>query len=78
MPRVIGYTWNAAAHCVECTQHAASVGFLRREPPIQIGADVNGLALDLVDREGNAVGVIFSTDECAGQDACDECAEVIQ
>ena len=38
-------------------------GILRREPPLSLDVDEHGLACDLVDREGNPVRPVFSTDE---------------
>lgn len=63
MTRVIAYTYEADVHCPDCANHRAAVGLLTRRPPLQIGTDEHGLAFDLVDREGNPVHPVFSTDE---------------
>ena len=61
--RIIGYTFEADVQCPACTIHMANVGRLRREPPITLGVDENGLPMDLVDREGNLVHPVFDIDE---------------
>lgn len=77
-PRVIGYTWGAAVHCAECTRNARIVCMLAPSA-LDIFAlaspalDANGVALNLTDWEGNAVHPIFSTDENAHAEACDDC-----
>lgn len=61
--QIIAYTYDADVSCPDCASHDASAGILRRVPPLQGGADEHGLAYDLVDREGNPVHPVFSTDE---------------
>jgi hypothetical protein len=63
MTRVVAYTYEADVHCPDCTAHRASVGLLSREPPLNLETDEHGIALDLIDREGNSVRPVFSTDE---------------
>lgn len=72
MPRIIAYTFEADVHCPDCTEHKAAIGALRREPPLQMGTDEHGIATDLVDREGNQVHPVFSTDE-HGFSHCSDC-----
>lgn len=76
MSRVIGYTYTAAMHCPECAAHAAAVGILTRQPPLRMDTDEHGLAYDLIDREGNPVRPVFSTDELRNE-SCDGCGEPI-
>ena len=63
MPRIIAYTYDADVHCPDCTAHDAAVGVMRREPPLSLDVDEHDLAYDLIDREGNRVRPVFSTDE---------------
>ena len=42
---------------------AISRGLLTREPPLHQSVDEHGLTADLVDREGNPIRPVFSTDE---------------
>lgn len=61
--RIIGYTFEADVQCPACTVERAAVGLLHREPPLRMGVDEHGLAMDLVDREGNLVRPVFDIDE---------------
>ena len=63
MTRIIGYTYCADVHCPDCASADAAVGILERKPPLSPDTDEHGLAYDLVDREGNPVHPVFSTDE---------------
>jgi hypothetical protein len=60
---IIAYAYDSDHHCPGCTCLAANVGTLKREPPLELGTDANGLAFDLVDREGNRVSPIHDIDE---------------
>lgn len=73
MLRIIAYTYDAAMHCPDCTEHRANVGLLHRRPPLSLDTDEHGIALDLVDSDGNPVRPVFSTDELDGHDYCDDC-----
>lgn len=73
--RIIAYSYLAALHCPYCTRYA-----LRAYPqqitrstsgPAQL--DEHGLPDDLIDREGNPVHPVFSTDELAPDEVCDDC-----
>ena len=72
---IIGYTYDAAVHCPNCTREAAANGTLTRQPPLKRETDEHGVAQDLIDSEGNEVGVMFDTDESADGQCCDECNE---
>ena len=63
MPRIIAYTYCADVHCPACASADADVGILHRAPPLSLDVDEHGLAYDLIDREGNRVHPVFSTDE---------------
>lgn len=71
---VVGYTYEASLHCPDCARERAAVGLLKREPPLEMGTDMHGLAYDLVDREGNLVTPVFVSDATEG-DRCDDCGE---
>ena len=76
MPRIIAYTYCADVHCPDCTSADADVGILRREPPLRLDVDEHGLAYDLIDREGNPIHPVFSTDEFDFT-SCSDCGERI-
>ena len=78
MCRIIAYTFNAAAHCPTCTSDHAATGTLTRKPPLRCETDEHGIALDLVDHEGNDVHPVFSTDECIDGIVCDTCGLVVE
>lgn len=63
MPSIIAYTYEADVHCIDCTRECADVGLLKRVPPLRLDTDEHGIAFDLIDREGNPVHPVFSTDE---------------
>jgi len=63
MSRIVAYTYEADVHCPDCAAHHAFTGLLRRMPPLRLDTDEHGLAFDLIDREGNPVHPVFSTDE---------------
>lgn len=75
MIRIIAYAHDADLHCVECTRADADVGMLKREPPLQIGVDERGLALDLVDGAGNPVTPVFDISGDADGYNCGTCGE---
>ena len=76
MPRIIAYTYAAYVHCPACARADAAVGILRREPPLSLYVDKHGLAYDLLDREGNHIYPVFSTDEHEFT-SCSDCGERI-
>lgn len=69
---VTAYTYNAAAHCPDCTSAAALVNQFARVPPLQCDSDVHGITADMRDSEGNPIHAVFSTDENA-DGYCDTC-----
>jgi len=73
--KIIGYTYDAANHCPNCTREAAANGTLTREPPLRRETDEHGVAQDLVDRSVNEVGALFDTDENVDPRFCDDCFE---
>ena len=76
MTRIIAYTYDADVHCPACASNDAAVGILRREPPLSLYGDEHGLAYDLIDREGNHIYPVFSTDE-HDFTSCNDCGERI-
>ena len=60
--RIVAYTFEADIHCPDCTTERTALGLLTREPPLHPYTDEFGLTADLVDREGNPVRPVFSTD----------------
>ena len=62
MPRIIAYTHDADVHCPACTRAAAAADH-PRGPLAPLEMDEHGLPIDLIDREGNPVRPVFSTDE---------------
>ena len=72
--RIVAYTFEADIHCPSCTAERANVGLLTRGPPLHPYTDEFGLTADLVDREGNPVRPVFSTDEFGvAAPHCSEC-----
>lgn len=79
--RVIGYTFEADCHCVDCTLKRHESKPFELTDPLKLGEgdDENGLPYAATDREGNAVHPMFSTDEASeGGDYCGDCGEQIQ
>lgn len=58
---VIGYTYEASTHCVDCTKE-------------RFGNDVPDDAQDI---EGNFIHPLFSTDEIYEGEFCDDCLKPI-
>ena len=75
--KIIAYTYNAAHHCPNCTREAAANGTLTRQPPLTRETDEHGVAQDLIDCEGNEVGVVFDIDEHDDGLCCDTCGEEV-
>lgn len=73
--RIVAYTYLAALHCPDCTRRALRAyhqQIFRPHPgPAQL--DEHGLPDDMIDREGNPVRPLFSTDEIAPDEVCDDC-----
>lgn len=69
--RVIGYTYEADCHCVECTLKRHEQRPFELSDPLGIGEgnDENGLPYAATDHEGNAVHPVFSTDDCGWMDS---------
>jgi len=83
MSRILGYTYNAACHCPICTRQdqyygRIAWGGLSVAEVIASKADEHGIYDTAIDREGNAVRPIFSTDEFPnGPEYCDDCCREI-
>lgn len=74
--RIIAYTYDAAMHCPKCTLRQFTIGRLALAYPC--ANDEHGVPYDLLDREGNEVRPVFSTDEIGLFEACDDCGEAIE
>ena len=71
---VIGYSFNAAIHCVDCTRRQRfNFGRMIACDPDQRKPDENDIRGDALDREWNPVHPVFSTDEGAHNECCDDC-----
>jgi hypothetical protein len=79
MPRVIGYTFEADVHCVQCTleRHRTHPFALEYPEGMDKRPDENGLPYAAVDTEGNSVHPTFSTDENATEEHCGDCGEAL-
>ena len=73
---IVGYAYNASMHCIDCARNAADVGILTREPSLKLKTDENGIALDLIDREGNPITPVFCGEDAIEQ-PCDDCGEYL-
>ena len=72
---IIAYAYLAALHYPECTRHAL-YAYPQHIYRLHLGPaqlDEHGLPDDLIDREGNPVRPVFSTDEVAPGEVCDDC-----
>ena len=77
--QIVAYTFEADIHCPDCTAERAAVGLLTREPPLRQPVDEHGLTADLVDREGNPIRPVFSTDAFgAVVPHCSECGALLE
>ena len=91
--RIIAYTYEADDHCITCTvkryKNSICIDYLRGTP-CRNCRDSNGVLYEQLDREGNLVNPLFSTDEWQEFDesflaenpiqylACGDCHEVIE
>lgn len=74
MSTITAYAYNGAIHCPRCTRRAlgAYQQQITRPYPDPAQLDAHGLPDDMVDRDGNPVHPVFSTDENAAG-YCDTC-----
>jgi len=61
MTRVIAYSYDADVHCPSCAYRMFGPG--RESVPAPGFTDEHGIPYGALDREGNAVHPVFSTDE---------------
>ncbi len=61
MTRIIAYTYDADIHCPACAYRLFGPG--RESVPAPGLTDEHGIPYRTLDREGNAVHPVFSTDE---------------
>ena len=90
---IIAYTYEADTHCITCTKKRYQDGgfdtLYKEHPNYNEGLDANGVGMDAMDYEGNAVHPQSSIDEWYELDesviadyptqylACGDCHEVI-
>lgn len=80
MTRIIAYAFEADVHCPACTALAhqrSSIRFQLRPESVAGRRDEHGLPETMMDREGNPVHPIFSTDEQLEPLFCGDCHERI-
>ena len=70
MVQVVGYTYESAHHCVDCTKER----FATESKYV----DENGIPEDAVDNDGNQVHALFDGFECDYVPSCDGCFEIIE
>ena len=90
---IIAYTYEADTHCIACTKQRYQDGgfdtLYKEHPNYNEGLDANGVGMDAMDYEGNAVHPLFSTDSWQEYDegflvdnptqylTCGDCHEII-
>lgn len=74
---LIGYAYEAALHCVDCTVARHKAGGFRVDPTYEHAGelDENDVPYDALDSEGNPLAPIFETTELEPGDCCDDCFE---
>lgn len=81
MTTIVAYAFEAAMHCPGCTKERAQGLRLDHAHPHAVGEtckDSHGIENDLVDREGNLIHPVFSTDEISPTDSCDDCRATLR
>ncbi len=68
--RIVGYTYEAACYCPDCTARDWTEARLSHLPGER---DEHSLFMTMFDREGNQVHPVFTTDESAADLYCDRC-----
>jgi len=75
-PMIIGYTFEADSHCVKCTQARFKVNpDAKGYKPSD--SDQNYIPYNGVDREGNNIHALFSTDELLFTVHCGDCGALL-
>lgn len=78
-PRIIAYAFNASLYCPCCTREALAGGNLEHTGNLECKIDEHNLPMDLVDRHGDPVSPMFSTDEVPDNGVeCHHCELVIE
>ena len=85
--RVVGYVYNGAVHCPDCTRKEWHQGFLVEKShtvsamlsstDTPKGEDENGFPYDLIDTHGNFISALFDDAESDSLVVCDSCDELI-
>ena len=75
---VIGYTYDADIHCVDCTaRNTAGIGHQHAKAFTECQPDGYGVCELVIDLEGNELGVIFPDTEFDYTPTCADCGEEI-
>jgi len=78
--KVVGYTYDAAMHCPDCTKKYIIEHFPETEKIIDsiMGGWIESSDYDIVDSENNAIHPAFDTDDAGDTpDHCDDCGAFI-
>ena len=70
MTTILGYTFEADYHCINCTRE--------RFPQHEGRLDQWGVAEDSYDQEGNIVHPVFSSDSAEESIYCVQCGDIIK
>jgi hypothetical protein len=75
MFRIVGYAYDAAVHCVSCTKeaHGREEFYVTLPRGTEDDFDMHDLPMQMEDQEGNEVTPVFSTDDGAEMQTCDDC-----
>jgi mannose/cellobiose epimerase-like protein (N-acyl-D-glucosamine 2-epimerase family) len=76
--KIVAYTYDAAIHCVQCTQRRARQfkfdARLAEHVAPHLRIDEHGIHIGTIDSEGNQLRPVFSDDEIVrAQTHCDDC-----
>ena len=69
MVSVVGYTYESAHHCIDCTR--------KRFESVTSNLDDNDVSEDAIDSDGNMVHALFEGFECDYVPSCDDCFMII-
>jgi hypothetical protein len=74
MPKIIAYTYDASAHCVDCAKKRTfKLSANSLNAPDEGAYDEHGIPIHAMDGEGNALHPVFSTDEHLEGLDCGDC-----
>ena len=77
--KIKAYAFEAGCYCPDCARAAWKDGRFSEDPEGHAAADEHGLPQNLVDSEGNPLGVIFAWHEVPEEGiACEGCSDIIE